>query len=159
MIKIAIFLFAVTRYPKEWPEFSLCSNGNHFVENYVSLGAPWFQSHLRFIVVFTSIVVYRELWTGIPGIAVADLVSNVRFPCHPTESKFIDTFCIYHTQNRNHYGQRLRSFFRAPESGNYQFQTSCNYACQLWMSNDEQASRKRLIVNQKKITDKFLFDR
>ncbi|XP_067039054.1 adhesion G protein-coupled receptor L4-like [Acropora muricata] len=103
--------------------------------------------------------VYRELWTGISGIAVADLVSNDRFPCDPTESKFIDTFCIYHTQNRNHYGQRLRSFFRAPESGNYQFQTSCNYACQLWMSVDEQASRKRLIVNQKTIAVKFFFDR
>ncbi|KAK2565200.1 Adhesion G-protein coupled receptor D1 [Acropora cervicornis] len=103
--------------------------------------------------------VYRELWTGISGIAVADLVSNDRFPCDPTESKFIDTFCIYHTQNRNHYGQRLRSFFRAPESGNYQFQTSCNYACQLWMSDDEQVSKKRLIVNQKKIAVKFSFDR
>ena len=30
IIEIAILLFAVTWYPKEWPEFSLCSSGNHY---------------------------------------------------------------------------------------------------------------------------------
>ncbi|XP_068744277.1 adhesion G protein-coupled receptor L4-like [Montipora capricornis] len=103
--------------------------------------------------------VYRELWTGVSGDAVADLESSDRFPCAPTETKFIDTFCIYNPSNRDYYGQRLKSFFRAPETGNYRFQTSCDDVCQLWISDNEQSSRKRLIINQKHSTEKFRFSR
>ena len=90
---------------------------------------------------------------------MADLESSDRFPCAPTETKFIDTFCIYNPSNRDYYGQRLKSFFRAPETGNYRFQTSCDDVCQLWISDNEQSSRKRLIINQKHSTEKFRFSR
>ena len=74
-----------------------------------------------------------------PGASVADLESSDRFPSVPSQTNFIDTFCAYNPPNLDYYGQRLRSFFRAPETGNYIFQTSCDDACQLWVSDDEQA--------------------
>lgn len=102
---------------------------------------------------------YRELWTGVSGTDVADLESSTWFPCAPSETKFIDTFCVYHSPNRDHYGQRLRSFFKAPETGYFMFHTSCDNACQLWMSDNERPSRKRLIVDQQQSTDAYSFVR
>ena len=102
--------------------------------------------------------VYRELWTGVPGAEVADLESSPSYPCAPHRAEFIDTFCIYKLDIGNSFGQRLRSFFRAPETGNYIFQTSCDNTCQLWMSDNELPSRKRLIVDQKHYTSVNSFD-
>lgn len=102
--------------------------------------------------------VYRELWTGVPGAEVADLESSPSYPCAPHRAEFIDTFCIYKLDIGNSFGQRLRSFFRAPETGNYIFQTSCDNTCQLWMSDNELPSRKRLIVDQKHYTSVYSFD-
>ncbi|XP_020624322.1 adhesion G protein-coupled receptor L3-like [Orbicella faveolata] len=103
--------------------------------------------------------VYRELWTNVPGSSVTDLESSSLYPCAPSKTKFIDTFCVYNPDSGDYYGQRLRSFFRAPETGNYTFQTSCDNACQLWMSNSELPTGKRLIVDQRKYNTRHLWDK
>jgi len=102
--------------------------------------------------------VYRELWNGVTGDDVADLEASSWYPCAPTKTEFIDTFCLYKLSSDDHYGQRLSSFFRAPETGKFKFQTSCDNACQLWMSDNELPSRKRLIVDQRLFTPSFSFD-
>lgn len=101
---------------------------------------------------------FHERWSGVYGTNVADLEASLQFPCDPSLSKFIDTFCIYNTQQIDNYGQRLRSFFKAPESGRFTFQTSCDDACQLWLSNNELPSGKRLIVHQQAPTRHSSFD-
>lgn len=103
--------------------------------------------------------VYRELWTNVPGDQVADLEFSSLYPCAPSNTQFIDTFCLYKPSSGDYYGQRLRSFFRAPETGNYTFQTSCDNDCQLWMSNNELPAGKRLIVDQRKHTRQYVWDK
>lgn len=103
--------------------------------------------------------VYRELWINVPGSSVTDLESSSLYPCAPSKTQFIDTFCVYNPDSGDYYGQRLRSFFRAPETGNYTFQTSCDNACQLWMSNSKLPTGKRLIIDQRRYGIRNVWDK
>ena len=89
---------------------------------------------------------------------MADLKSSSFYPCVPSKTEFLDTFCLYTHNKDDSYGQRLRSFFRAPETGNFSFQTSCDNACQLWMSNNELPAGKRLIIDQREPAKMYGWD-
>ncbi|XP_022779945.1 adhesion G protein-coupled receptor L4-like [Stylophora pistillata] len=93
--------------------------------------------------------VYREIWRKVPGSSVADLKRSNFYPCAPSKTEFNDTFCLYKLDQDDGYGQRLRSFFRAPETGHFIFQTSCDNSCQLWISSNELPAGKQLIIDQR----------
>lgn len=102
--------------------------------------------------------VYRELWRNVPGSSVADLKGSNFYPCAASKTEFLDTFCLYKSYQDNSYGQRLRSFFRAPETGHFTFQTSCDNSCQLWMSSSESPAGKRLIIDQRVSSKAYSWD-
>lgn len=122
-------------------------------------GLTWFNFWRQKKINCFYFAVYRELWINVPGSSVTDLESSSLYPCAPSKTQFIDTFCVYNPDSGDYYGQRLRSFFRAPETGNYTFQTSCDNACQLWMSNSKLPTGKRLIIDQRRYNKRYLWDK
>lgn len=89
---------------------------------------------------------------------MADLKGSNFYPCAASKTEFLDTFCLYKSYQDNSYGQRLRSFFRAPETGYFTFQTSCDNSCQLWMSSSELPAGKRLIIDQRVSSKAYSWD-
>jgi glucose/arabinose dehydrogenase/PKD repeat protein len=64
--------------------------------------------------------VLREVWTGVSGSTVSDLLSSPNYPNSPSSSSFITSLASPVNQADN-YGQRLRGYIVAPTTGNYTF--------------------------------------
>ncbi|XP_032234741.2 adhesion G-protein coupled receptor D1 isoform X2 [Nematostella vectensis] len=92
--------------------------------------------------------VLREVWLNVPGGSISSLTSLGRYPCLPNVTTLHDTFCIYSLLNEKNdfYGQRLRGYLKAPISGPYVFETSCDDRCQVWLGEAEE--KRRIIINQ-----------
>ena len=81
--------------------------------------------------------VTRDYWTNLRGGDLRDLTGSSRYPGRPTGTTTLDRLRSGHWNNpRNNvdfadrYGERIRGFLVAPETGNYRF----------WISGDDQAS-------------------
>ena len=57
------------------------------------------------------------------------------------------------------YGQRIRGWFVAPDTGNYTFYSSCDNYCILYLSNNTDPKNKRMIINQRQYTGHKEFNR
>ena len=49
--------------------------------------------------------------------------------------------------NDGPFAERLRTFLRADESGEFEFQLSCTYQCELWISPNDEADDKEKIIS------------
>ena len=63
---------------------------------------------------------YREVWEGIGGSTIADLERHTNYPDNPTTSGTIIGGVIRDNIG-NYYGQRIRGYIQAPQTGEYQF--------------------------------------
>ncbi|XP_020914263.2 uncharacterized protein LOC110251852 [Exaiptasia diaphana] len=91
----------------------------------------------------------RELWQGILGDQVYDLTSSPKYKNQPADIVTILTLLEAPDDIGENYGQRVTSYFLAPETGYYYFYLSCNLACQLWVSTDHSSSNVVLNIEIK----------
>lgn len=91
--------------------------------------------------------VERRYWTGVSGTTVNDLRNDARFPADPVGADTLTSLealgwanSINPGGNREvgeNYGQQIRGYLRAPESGDYVFYISSDDASELYLSTDE----------------------
>jgi uncharacterized protein (DUF1800 family) len=83
--------------------------------------------------------VVREVWTNVPGTNVADIptgtAANIISPWSTLEGT---------TDFGDNYGERVRGYFTAPNTGNYYFWIAGSDAAQLWISDDAESADKIL---------------
>lgn len=86
----------------------------------------------------------REVWFGVPG----DLVGDLRGALFPAAhlSHLLDGTAAPLNYADN-YGQRLRGWITAPQSGDYVFWISGDNECELWLSTDESKFNRHRIAS------------
>src|SRR5688572_29520225 len=70
---------------------------------------------------------YREVWTNITGVAVANLTNNAAYPNSPTSSNFMTTGFEVPINVTENYGVRVRGYVFPPQTGEYVF----------WVASDD----------------------
>ena len=86
------------------------------------------------------------------------LITSPHYPEKPDTRSVLPLFDAP-TGTAKDYGQRLYGWFRAPETGNYNFFTSCSDSCELYMSQDDQEANKRKIISQMSPSGKDEYDK
>ncbi len=89
----------------------------------------------------------RELFRGITGSGVNNLIGAAAYPDEPDEFDFIDNGTLEYAENVNNYGTRLRAYFVPPKSGEYTFYVAARNWAQLWLSTDELPANAVDIIN------------
>ena len=100
--------------------------------------------------------VIREVWTNIKGEDIRDLTSASGYPDIPSSIDLLSDFDAPYNQRYN-YGQRLRSYFVAPMTGDYRFVMSCDKQCELWLSSTENPKRKENLLKETHATARNQF--
>ncbi|MCH5376851.1 MAG: PA14 domain-containing protein, partial [Planctomycetes bacterium] len=87
----------------------------------------------------------RSYWLGLSGTAITDLTSAAAFPDHPSGS---DERTLFETPSSwaDNYGQLVRGYIIAPQTGNYTFWIASDDRSELWLSSDDDPSRKTKIA-------------
>ncbi len=89
----------------------------------------------------------REVYTGIPGNDLVALTSAPVFPDRPT-SRNVLTVSFETGQNvADNYGQRIRGFLNAPQTGEYVFWIASDDQSALYLSTSEDPALKREIAS------------
>ncbi|MFK8030116.1 MAG: PA14 domain-containing protein [Gammaproteobacteria bacterium] len=85
--------------------------------------------------------IWREVYTGIGGVAVADLTNAASFPDNP---ELVEELALFQgpTNVLDNYGTRIRGIFYAPETGSYTFWASGDDNVQLNLSTSSDAANK-----------------
>ncbi|MFK7888179.1 MAG: PA14 domain-containing protein [Gammaproteobacteria bacterium] len=85
--------------------------------------------------------IWRDVFTGIGGVAVTDLTNSVNFPNSPN---LIEEVALFEgpVNVLDNYGSRIRGILFAPESGSYTFWVSGDDNVQLYLSTDSSAANK-----------------
>jgi PA14 domain-containing protein len=91
----------------------------------------------------TGSILY-EHWKGIPGDAVTDLTSHPNFRRAPTGSELLRQFEAPSNRGQ-YYGARIRGYLHPPVTGTYLFWIASDDASELWLSEDDDPTRKRRI--------------
>jgi hypothetical protein len=82
-----------------------------------------------------------EIWTGIPGGEVNDLLDHPDYPNRPTHRDFLKTFETPVIQTNN-YACRLIGYIHPPVTGDYTFWIASGGYSALWLSPDENPAGK-----------------
>ncbi len=92
---------------------------------------------LDMTVVDTGAVLSREVWTNVPGTALADLPLDV-------PASYVGTLAALESpvNEADDYGQRWRGYLTAPVSGNYYFWIAAGDAAELWIATDAEPANK-----------------
>ncbi len=88
----------------------------------------------------------REVWNGIPGVAVSDLTSNSRFPGQPDSESVLTQFESPTDVDEN-YGQRVQAYVTPPATGDYTFWIASDDNSILFLSTDQDPANKQLIAS------------
>ncbi|XP_020610810.1 uncharacterized protein LOC110049362 [Orbicella faveolata] len=89
--------------------------------------------------------VTREIWQSVSGQHLYNLTSSSQYQESPTIKDTLNHF-VANENIGNNYGQRLTTFYRAPETGQYVFYLTCQDECELWLStNDAPDNIKRIL--------------
>lgn len=86
-----------------------------------------------------------ELWRGVGGSRVADLVASAAFKNRPAASVRLDR--LEYANRGEQYGARVRGFLIPPQSGDYTFWIDSDDGSELWLSPDENAKDKVKIAS------------
>ncbi|MFT2009849.1 PA14 domain-containing protein [Pontibacter sp. 13R65] len=83
----------------------------------------------------------RELWTNVHGPAIG----NIPFDTKPTSE---DELPVFETPANigDNYGQRVRGYVQAPETGEYTFWIAADDVAELWLSTSENPGQKMKIA-------------
>src|SRR5439155_16440038 len=90
--------------------------------------------------------VLREVYTGISGTTVADLINDVNFPNNPSAQEVLTDFEAP-TDVDNDYGQRLTAYVVPPASGDYLFCIASDDNSALFLSTDDTPAKKQVIAS------------
>jgi len=90
--------------------------------------------------------VWREVWNGINGIAVLDLLNSPNYPDSPNATSMLTEFASPINVGNN-YGQRIRGFIRAPETGNYVFTVTGDDNVAVYLGLNAESQFKELICS------------
>ncbi|XP_032227933.2 uncharacterized protein LOC5503808 [Nematostella vectensis] len=90
--------------------------------------------------------VRQEIWKNliVEG-TLSGLESDFRYPHHPDTVEFRPIFDDP-GKREWYYGQRLTTYFVAPETGNYVFYLSCDDQCKLSISTDHHVNNMRTVA-------------
>jgi hypothetical protein len=89
--------------------------------------------------------VLREVYTGISGASVADLLNSPDFPDNPSFIEVLPDFEAP-TDVDDLYGQRVRGYLLPPQSGNYTFWIASDDASVLYLSSNDNPANKTEIA-------------
>lgn len=89
----------------------------------------------------------REVYSGIPGVSVADLTGAAIFPNSPTTKGYVTAAFEAPTDVLDNYGQRLRGYLVPPVTGNYTFWIASDDGSELWLSTDDTVGRRTRIAS------------
>lgn len=95
----------------------------------------------------------RELWEPLIVNSIKSFTSIPNYPQKPTYISNIDKFSTPREKGKK-FGQRIKGFFTAPQSGPYMFAVSCSDECKLFLSQTDEEEKKSLIIDHP--TDGFV---
>jgi hypothetical protein len=96
--------------------------------------------------------VLLEYWTNLNGVTVKAMLANTNYPLYPDGAELCADFEV--TNNRGaFYGERMRAWLVAPETGEYTFWLASDDDGELWLSTDDDPARKQRIASQPYWTD------
>ena len=91
--------------------------------------------------------ILREVYAGISGTAVSDLMNSPIFPDSPTSENVITDFFEAPTDIDENYGQRLRALLVPPLTGSYTFWIASDDNSVLYLSTDATPANKAQIAS------------
>jgi len=97
--------------------------------------------------VFSPGFLKREVYNNIAGNLISDLTGDVKYPNAPDDSGLVGGFESPSNEGDN-YGQRLSGFITPSESTNYIFYIASDDNGELWLSADDDPSKKVLIATE-----------
>src|SRR3954452_18342502 len=87
----------------------------------------------------------REVFAGIGGNTVDDLINSGIYPDNPTSTNLVTDFFEAPTDIDDNYGQRMHGYIVPPVTGNYTFWIATDDNGELWLSSDDApANQKRI---------------
>lgn len=89
--------------------------------------------------------VLREVYTGIPGLYVEDLLNSPAYPSQPSSVEILPDFEAP-VDVDDYYGQRLRAILVAPQTGEYRFWVASDDYSVLHLGTDDTPGSKQLIA-------------
>jgi hypothetical protein len=88
----------------------------------------------------------REVYTGVPtGAGIPGLLTNANYPNNPASVSVISDFEAPDSPGDN-FGQRIRGWIEAPQTGSYTFWIASDDQGQLFLSSSDRPETKRLIA-------------
>jgi len=88
----------------------------------------------------------REVYAGIPGVAVSDLTNHISYPDDPTSRNIISNLLEAPTNVADYYGQRIHGLIKAPYTGQYRFWIASDDNGQLFLSTTSNPDNLVLIA-------------
>ena len=85
------------------------------------------------------------------------LYETTKYPNNPDLIDIIEDFDTP-VNFADDYGQRIRGYFKPPETGLYQFFSSCDEICDLFLSVDEEPRHKGRLISQVQASRRGIFD-
>ncbi len=89
----------------------------------------------------------REVFGGIPGVAVSDLTGHISFPENPSTRNILTRLFEAPSNYGVEYGQRVYGYIKAPQSGFYTFWIASDDNSQLFISTSESPEDTLLIAH------------
>jgi hypothetical protein len=89
----------------------------------------------------------RDVYEGIPGVLVEDLVNHPTYPGEPTHSGIISDRFESPTNIGDNYGQRMHGWISPPSDGYYTFWIAGDDECQLFLSSGQNPSDITIIAS------------
>ncbi len=80
--------------------------------------------------------ILREVWEGVGGKRIEDLMDAAAYPDSPTDSEMLPMLETARTMKPD-YGSRIRGYIHPPVSGDYRFFIASDDGSGLWLSTDE----------------------
>ena len=103
----------------------------------------------------------RELYGDIDGTKngyIEGVYKNDKFPINPDLSEILYNFDSTNIKKEK-FAQRVYGWFLPPMTGGYIFYTSCDDACDLFLSANDNPALKMKLVSQKEWSDHNQFDK
>lgn len=88
--------------------------------------------------------ILRQVWSGVNGSTVSDLVNNPNYPNTPTNTTYPTSFAAPANAGNN-YGQRLRGYIVAPQTGLYTFTVTGDDQTVVYLGLNADPQFKRVI--------------
>ena len=108
----------------------------------------------------TSPGLLREVYYDVAPAASGEIRALYETTKYPSNPDLIDIIQEFDTPINfaDNYGQRIRGYFKAPETGLYQFYSSCDEICDVFLSVDDEPAHKGRLISQVQASRRGIFD-